>query len=406
MHHLLPTGRGWLVLVIHLLCLAMAFINQTIFTLVIACICLATLIASFFCALFSLHGIEMRRAPASDAQVGCSLELPLVIRNCRSRRRQQMVVFEQLPFTAEGWHKQIVPGLASRQEYRLRRTTHAARRGLFRLSRVILRSGDPAGLFRREKYFDLPEELLVLPAIRPLPELHFEETASSAVTADHSINRVGASQEFYGIREYRTTDGIRFINWRATARHRKLMVNEFERNAHAAVALLLDLPKDFAGSGDHSNLEYLVTTAASLIAQFAERFCTLGFAAGGDQPRLVLPDEATTLRQRLMRELALLQPGDIPLATALEELLPRLLPHTLVICLSLSENKDLAVTLTGLAQASMEVRWSCAAPQDFPGILSRIARQTAKHPTQIPPGLVAPLRLQEGGTWDVGRGTA
>ena len=380
-------------LVIHLLCLAMAFINQTIFTLVIACICLAVFIASLVCALFSLYGIEMRRAPSSNAQVGHPLELPLTIRNHRPWRRQQMVVFEHLPFTADGWQKQIVPSLARREEYCLRRVAYPVKRGQFRLSRVILRSGDPAGLFRREKVFELPEDILVLPAIQLLPELQLEEAAASAVAADRTITRVGASQEFYGIREYRTTDGIRFINWRATARHRKLMVNEFERNAYAAVTLLLDLPGEFAGSGDQSNLEHLVSVAASLVAQCSERFCTLGFASGGDRPRVVMPDEAVTLRPRLMRELALLQPGDIPLTTALEELLPRLVPHTLLICLSLNEEFNLAVTLTGLAQAGLEVRWSCALPQDFPGHLTRAARHAAKHPTPLPPGLLAPVRL-------------
>ena len=395
MHYLLPTGRGILVLFIHLLCLALAFINQTIFTLVLACVCLAVLVASLLCAFFSLHGIEVRRAPSSDAQVGRPIELPLVIRNLRSWHRQSMVVFEQFPFAEDLWHKQIVPALAAHAEFCLRRNVTALRRGQFALSRVILRSGDPAGLFRREKYLELPEDLLVLPAIRPLPDLQLEEAATPVITADRSISRIGASQEFYGIREYRTTDGIRFINWRATARHRKLMVNEFERNAYASVVLLMDLPLAFVGTGDHSNLEHIVSLAASMVAQCAERFCSLAFAAGGSKPRMILPDEAVTLRPRLMRELALLQPGDIPLTKAVDELLPRMLPHTLVICLSLNENLELSTMLTGLAQAGMEVRWNCAAPQDFPGHITREARHSAKHPTPIPPGLLAPLRLQK-----------
>ena len=80
---------------------------------------------------------------------------------------------------------------------------------------------------------------------------------------------------------------------------------------------------------------------------------------------------------------------------AVDELLPRMLPHTLVICLSLNENLELSTMLTGLAQAGMEVRWNCAAPQDFPGHITREARHSAKHPTPIPPGLLAPLRLQK-----------
>ena len=396
MHFLLPTGRGLLVLTIHLLCLALAFINQTIFTLVLACICLAALLASFVCALFSLHGITVSRDPAGDAQVGRPLELSIRLRNRRPWRRQPMVVFEQLPFAAEhGWHKTIVPALAAHEEFCLRRIVHAGRRGQVSLSRVILRSGDPAGLFRREKFLELKEELLILPAPLPLPDLQMEEAATSAIAAERSISRVGASQDFYGIREYRTTDGIRFINWRATARHRRLMVNEFERNAYTAVALLMDLPRDYAGTGDHSNLEQLVSYATAVADQCAERFCSLAFAAGGERTRLILPEEAVSLRPRLLRELALLQPGEIPLANAAAaELLPRLAPHTLVICLSLNATPELAAMLTGLAQAAMEVRWSCARPQDFPGRLSRTARTAARHPADLPPGLLAPFLLR------------
>ncbi len=393
MRFLLPTGRGWLMLVIHLLCLAMAFINQTIFTLVIACICLGILLASLICALFSLYGIEVLREPARNASVGGVVELPLLIRNHHPWRCQQMVVFEQFHFTQDIWHKQIVPSIASQGELHLKRTALAARRGQFSLEQVILRSGDPAGLFRREKLFRLPDQLLVLPAVQPLPELQLEEAATTAITADRTISRVGTGQEFYGIREYRTTDGIRFINWRATARHRRLMVNEFERNAYAAVTLLMDLPREFAGTGDASNLEHLVTVAASLVAQCAERFCSLAFAAGGDQTRSMLPEEANDLKPRILRELALLQPGDIPLTQAWTELLPRLAPHTLVICLSLNQNLELATALTGLAQAGMEVRWVCAAPQDFPGRISKQARQAAKHATPLPKGLLAPRQV-------------
>ena len=79
---------------------------------------------------------------------------------------------------------------------------------------------------------------------------------------------------------------------------------------------------------------------------------------------------------------------------AAAELLPRLAPHTLVICLSLNATPELAAMLTGLAQAAMEVRWSCARPQDFPGRLSRTARTAARHPADLPPGLLAPFLLR------------
>ena len=151
---------------------------------------------------------------------------------------------------------------------------------------------------------------LISSGVYGYPKAEAFRVATSAIAAERSISRVGASQDFYGIREYRTTDGIRFINWRATARHRRLMVNEFERNAYTAVALLMDLPRDYAGTGDHSNLEQLVSYATAVADQCAERFCSLAFAAGGERTRLILPEEAVSLRPRLLRELALLQPGD------------------------------------------------------------------------------------------------
>ena len=393
MRFLFPTGRGWLILFFHLICLALAFINQSIFTLVIAGLCLAILVASLVCAIFCLHGIEVRRGPARDAHAGEPTDLPLVLRNRCPWRSQSIVAFEELDCVPDKWLKQIVPPLAARKELRLERIFTPVRRGCFKLEKLFLRSGDPAGLFRREKLLRLPEELLVLPAITPLAELQLEATASTTALADRSSARVGTSLEFYGIREYRTTDGIRFINWRATARHRRLMVTEFEHNAHAAVALLVDAPKAFAGKGDFSNLERQICAAASLVVQCAERYCNLAFAAGGDQPRWLLPTPATDQQTKLMEMLARLQPGDSPLETALEQLFPRLEPHSLVICLGLHENLDLAIQLTGLAQAGMEVRWSYAAPQDFPGQLSWETWKTTRHHAEIPPGLLSPRRV-------------
>jgi len=359
-----PTWRGWLIGISGILWLLISLVNQTLFAFLLAAFAGALTAVSLISALMSLRGITVRRAPAGDATVGQMLSLPLEVSNAKNRRRQDIIIQEELRCTPEKATVHVLPPLPSRGTIILDRRALAVRRGEFKLCDVILRSGDPAGLCRRERKFSLPATVLIYPPILPVPDLFLHKYEASPTTTGNPISTAGTSQDFYGVREYNINDGMRYIHWRSTARYGRLMVKEFERNAVASAAILVDAQEHFVSKTLLSNLEYQIQAAASICAHCAGMYCSLAFAAGGGKLTVLPPNSAASARYEILHSLATLKPGNVTLLPALNELLPLLAGNTVVFCLSLSDSLPLRNALDTLMQAGMDVRWCCA-PRDL-----------------------------------------
>src|SRR5699024_8956598 len=57
------------------------------------------------------------------------------------------------------------------------------------------------------------------------------------------IRRIGSTMEFDSIREYLRGDEYRFINWKATAKTKKLMVNQYEDERSQPIYSFIDLSR-------------------------------------------------------------------------------------------------------------------------------------------------------------------
>jgi uncharacterized protein (DUF58 family) len=393
-----PTMRGWVVALAAVAWLLAAIVNRMVFPFLMGCGALALVAVSLASALASLWGLRVRRGPCGDAACGQTVSLPLTIENRLWRRRQPVVVVETLPFAAESCLRTIVAPLRARETRPIDRRVLALRRGEFALGRIVLRGGDPAGLFCRERCVNLPAGLLVYPGTEPVPDLRLHQSESLHAVAGSPVSAAGMSQDFYGVREYHPADGLRYIHWRSTARCGRLMVREFERNAVMSVALLVDANAHFvSGPDDWSNLEFQIRAAASVCRHCADLYCSVALAAAGEKVTLVRPALASAACDEALYTLAMLRPGTSSLANAAFEL-GRLLPrNTVVFCFSLAAPHDLAAALEVLAEHSMDIRWYCARRDAF-GARGRGPQQTPPAavgrslvPTEFLPG----TRLQE-----------
>ncbi|MBT3375024.1 MAG: DUF58 domain-containing protein [Lentisphaerae bacterium] len=361
-----PTSRGYVVFVLGVVWFMITMVHQTLFAFVFACAAVALTIASFVGALFSLRGVKVARAAVGDAEAGHVVSMPVLVSNGLRRRRQPLVISESCGFAASDPHVVVVPSLGGREERVVNRRMLAMKRGEFDLDALTLRSGDPAGLFVRERSFSCPRSMLVMPGVEPLTELELAPRSGMAATDGNPVSAAGTSQEFFGIREYNPTDGMRHIHWRASARFGKLMVREFERNAVMSVAILLDaFEEDVSGAEHWSNLEYQVRAAASICSHVAGLYCNLAFCAGGERIVAIPPGPAAEAEKKLLYTLATLKAGPVRLADAafvLGDSLPR---DTSVYCLSLGSSRSTQSVLEVFCAQGMTVRWLCARREAF-----------------------------------------
>ena len=104
------------------------------------------------------------------------------------------------------------------------------------------------------------------------------------------LNIQGKSSDFYSIRNYTKQDSYREINWKATARKRKLMVNTFERETLSDCCIFID-SRYVTGHGRANDnfIEYSVRLAFGLATTIINDNNRLSLAIYGEAVKFVPP---------------------------------------------------------------------------------------------------------------------
>jgi len=115
------------------------------------------------------------------------------------------------------------------------------RRGRLKLQQIRLSSGFPFGLLRKSITVDQEQEFLVHPRtveLRPNVLQWVRGRGSEGVRASA---RVGAGEEYYGVRDYRIGDSMRQISWRRSATMDKPISIERTAPSPPRLRVVLDL---------------------------------------------------------------------------------------------------------------------------------------------------------------------
>jgi uncharacterized protein (DUF58 family) len=115
-----------------------------------------------------------------------------------------------------------------------------ARRGAGRLEQLWLRWRGPLRLAWRQRRIDLDSTLLVLPDVRPVHERGaqvFQRHALQGLIAQ--INR-GDGTDFDALVEFRSGMDRRAIDWKQSARHRKLHAKEYRSERNNQIVFAID----------------------------------------------------------------------------------------------------------------------------------------------------------------------
>ena len=185
----------------------------------------------------------------------------------------------------------------------------ALRRGRFHLGPVVIRSGDPFGIFSAEHRARYDALVLVYPRVVALPywQLPGSLLEGNVLTGRRSLQ---ATSMVMGIRDYRPGDAFNHIHWRTSARHRTLQVKEFELDRTADLWIFLDLERRWhSGDGERSTEERAVTIAASVIAKALREHRSVGLVASGRSSGRFDPDRGTKQFSKLMQYLAEVSAG-------------------------------------------------------------------------------------------------
>ncbi len=186
------------------------------------------------------------------------------------------------------------------------------RRGLYVLGPVSIQAYDAFGFFPRQLTIDVFTDLMVYPQAVDLASTRLLGEGTLPHVGLEIKPRVGASEEFAGIREYRPGDPTRLIHWRSTARHGRPMVKEFEEERTTLVTFFLDLGRQgLVGIGDQTSVEYGIKCCASMAKRAVERGHRVSLLSVGSVIDFLPPGAGMSHLVALLDRLVFLKPeGD------------------------------------------------------------------------------------------------
>ena len=217
----------------------------------------------------------------------------------------------------------LAAGEAVELEYTVR-----GRRGIFRFADVGVTASDHLSLVQRRVTLAAPAQLLVMPEVARLRRVTIRPLRTRATAGPVPARQGGAGVEFFGVREYQPGDALRWINWRASARHpRTLFTNEFEQERIADVGLILDARQR---SDVRSNGEALFESAVRATASLANAFLSDGNRVGllvyGGFLDWTFPGYGRVQRMQILEALARAETGESMVFDSLDYLPTRLFP--------------------------------------------------------------------------------
>jgi len=143
----------------------------------------------------------------------------------------------------------------------------------------------PFGFFRHRRRLNARDvDIVVYPKPEPITDkLNLLPLQSGQTT---SLRR-GAGQDLLLLRDYQARDDLRHIDWKATARARRLTVREFAAEDERRITIVLDptLTDDIDEENFRIRFENGVTQAASLVRHFIEERAEVRLVLGEDTGR-------------------------------------------------------------------------------------------------------------------------
>ena len=244
------------------------------------------------------------------------------------------------------------------------------RRGVYELGGTTLRSGDPFGIYSVEIFLPEKSTLVVMPPVIPLPSV---EIMPGGWMGDGRPrpNIIDQTVNAATVREYAHGDSLKLIHWPTTARHGKFYSRVLDGAPASDWWIALDVDSNVqAGQGWENTIELGIILAASLADRGLRARHSVGLLASGEQTVWLKPQSGEHHRLEILRALAMLEPGQLPLSELLERANPTLGNRISLIVITPSIKNDWLSSLTHLL-------WKGISPDrsfDGPFVIRRLSK--------------------------------
>ena len=150
-------------------------------------------------------------------------------------------VIDELPYQLQRRDSSFRFSLNPEGKRTLYYTIKPTERGLYSFGNVNVYVSSVLGLVERRYVVDVNQEIGVYPSVLQMRKHEFQVfTKSSQNQGVKKMRRLGNTNEFEQIKDYVKGDNYRHINWKATSRRNKLMVNQYQDEKSQQVYCVID----------------------------------------------------------------------------------------------------------------------------------------------------------------------
>lgn len=245
---------------------AVAALTNSVWPQLLGCVVVGLLVTSLLAVARPLR-IEVTTRIPDRVVVAKPFETAITLRNVSRRAARALVVRHSWPTsrTLVAAHATFVGQIDARGEVAMAMTRTPVARGVLSADEVRIDATAPFGLFSRTTVKLVDRELVVLPALAT--------TEAIPAGAGATTRRQGA--DVGGVREWRSGDQVRNVQWRSTARTGRLTVAERDHVAPGSMVVLI------AGRSGDRALEDAISKAATVGSAALRRGAAV-FIAGDD----------------------------------------------------------------------------------------------------------------------------
>jgi uncharacterized protein (DUF58 family) len=338
--------------------------------------------ASVLLVLALVDALRLRRLPTPLIErrlprivaVGHAVPVELAL----SGAAMQLDVFDLHP---PDWACQGLPqrlDLRENQRSVLGYSLSPPRRGSAQFAGCALRLRSPLRLWSQLREVAVTDEVRVYPDFAAVSKLALVGTdRASRVIGAHLQRRRGEGTEFHQLREYRTGDSLRQIDWKASRRALKLISRDYQDERNQQVVLLIDTGRRMLAEDEGLTHFDHALNASLLVAFIALRQGdSVGLLASGGEQRWLPPARGLGTLDRLLEGVYDLHPQ--PVATDYLEAAMRLAAlqarRALVLLVTNARDEDIEDLAAGVRQLQRRHLVCVASLRE--GVLDSLVRES------------------------------
>ncbi len=312
--------EGYYYIFVILFIIGGAVLREVNLLVLLAGMMIAPLIFNWRLVAITLRGVTVRRTLPKRVEAGQRFDVELQLTNPRRRFSCWAVLAEdsishldpsQTKCTARAFFPRIAAGRSASTHY----LCMLGQRGRYRFGPLQITSRFPLGLVRaRLRHNDL-DEVVVCPRLGSLTPQWNQIIQSAQLGTSMTSRRKGLVEgDYYGLREWRPGDSVRWIHWRTSAKLNELTVRQFEQQQNQDLALVVDLwQPENPSEDDRVRLELMISFAATVVVRRCQQGGSrLVIAVRGGDQRIWNAPSSQALAHEVLEYLATIDGAPVP----------------------------------------------------------------------------------------------